>query len=359
MQLSSWKKRALAIAGCAAVLISVTALTPARATNFTRGDTNADGRFDLSDGVNILLFLFGGDGVFLPCQDAADGNDSGLVDLSDGVFLFTHLFLGGPPPAHPAFPTCGVDPTDDDGLGCADYPTCDQDVDPPVIGNLTLVAVTDSTATIYFETDEPATATFDYGLDDSYGEQQEQLSLQTAHQFDLTGLNDGTEYHYQITVTDESGNSFSSSDQAFNTVPARSELGDIGHVLNRLTYGPTADLIDHVREIGVAAYIEEQIGSDANLDDGNEALTSRMADLFSEERFHDIEPIVPIASMWRYLKGIAEPPADWTAPGFDDSAWAEGVAGFGYGDRDDNTVLEDMPARADNPETVDVDESQR
>ena len=41
------------------LVVTASAFTPARATNFTRGDTNADGGFDLSDGVNVLNYLFG------------------------------------------------------------------------------------------------------------------------------------------------------------------------------------------------------------------------------------------------------------------------------------------------------------
>ncbi|HAK94749.1 MAG TPA: hypothetical protein DCM87_07025 [Planctomycetes bacterium] len=51
--------------------------------------------------------------------------------------------------------------------------------------------------------------------------------------------------------------------------------------------------------------------------------------------------VVPGAE-WRYFKGVADPPADWAEPAFDDSAWSMGAAGFGYGDDDDATVLADM-----------------
>ncbi|MBI4582927.1 MAG: lamin tail domain-containing protein [Planctomycetes bacterium] len=55
--------------------------------------------------------------------------------------------------------------------------------------------------------------------------------------------------------------------------------------------------------------------------------------------------VIPQASPWKYFKGTVEPaPAlgEWTASGFDDAAWPDGPAGFGYGDNDDNTVLSDM-----------------
>jgi hypothetical protein len=45
---------------------------------------------------------------------------------------------------------------------------------------------------------------------------------------------------------------------------------------------------------------------------------------------------------WRYLlgdPGSIGPPAGWSGPGFDDSDWPLGRAGFGYGDGDDATVI--------------------
>jgi len=50
---------------------------------------------------------------------------------------------------------------------------------------------------------------------------------------------------------------------------------------------------------------------------------------------------------WRFFRGLAAPsaPADaWTAVDFDDSLWETGPAGFGYGDDDDATILDDMRA---------------
>ncbi|MDH7598298.1 MAG: right-handed parallel beta-helix repeat-containing protein [Sedimentisphaerales bacterium] len=55
--------------------------------------------------------------------------------------------------------------------------------------------------------------------------------------------------------------------------------------------------------------------------------------------------LVGADQVWRYLKGRSAPsePADaWTQLGFDDSAWQTGWAGFGYGDDDDRTILDDM-----------------
>lgn len=55
--------------------------------------------------------------------------------------------------------------------------------------------------------------------------------------------------------------------------------------------------------------------------------------------------LIPPHAQWSYLAGGETPETEmWTQVGFDpmDEGWAEGVAGFGYGDNDDRTLLEDM-----------------
>ena len=52
--------------------------------------------------------------------------------------------------------------------------------------------------------------------------------------------------------------------------------------------------------------------------------------------------ILPQGHVWRFFRGTQDPPAEWNQPGFDDSAWEQGPTGIGYGDEDDETVLEDM-----------------
>src|SRR5688572_29155342 len=78
---------------------------------FSRGDSNADGRFDISDPMHSLGYLFLG-GYPMECGDAADANDSGDIDISDPIYALAYLFLGGLEPPAP-FPECGPDPTDD------------------------------------------------------------------------------------------------------------------------------------------------------------------------------------------------------------------------------------------------------
>jgi hypothetical protein len=58
------------------------------------------------------------------------------------------------------------------------------------------------------------------------------------------------------------------------------------------------------------------------------------------------QDLVGPSADWRWLEGQAEPPATWADPGFDDSSWSVGRAGFGYGDGDDTTVITGMQGRS-------------
>ncbi|MGH9360860.1 MAG: hypothetical protein ACRD2T_03020 [Thermoanaerobaculia bacterium] len=72
---------------------------------FLRGDANADGRVDLSDGVSLIqhVFLGGPDGG---CALALDIDGSGKLDFQDFVSLASYLFAEELAPA-PPFPACG------------------------------------------------------------------------------------------------------------------------------------------------------------------------------------------------------------------------------------------------------------
>ncbi len=83
---------------------------------FIRGDSNSDGRVDLSDPINVLDFLFSG-AESPKCFDAADGNDDGRIDLADSIFLLGFFFAGGPRIPSP-YPDRGFDPTEDALPGC-------------------------------------------------------------------------------------------------------------------------------------------------------------------------------------------------------------------------------------------------
>jgi len=92
---------------------------------FRRGDADATGRLDISDGIFTLNFLFTG-GRTPPCFDSADADDNGKVEITDAIRVLGFLFIGGaePPPPGPA--SCGADPTPDSLSDCV--------YDPPAAG---------------------------------------------------------------------------------------------------------------------------------------------------------------------------------------------------------------------------------
>jgi hypothetical protein len=74
------------------------------------GDTNQDGRLNISDATTYLKFLFGTAALPLPCAGAtmADGGNATVFDvngdasanLADVVYLLGYMFSGGLPPAY-------------------------------------------------------------------------------------------------------------------------------------------------------------------------------------------------------------------------------------------------------------------
>jgi len=87
---------------------------------FRRGDSNQDGRPDVSDVIDALLVLFAGGTT--NCVAALDTDGSGVVDLTDPVALANYLFRGGNAPPEP-FAACGRDAGAVD-LGCESFAGC-------------------------------------------------------------------------------------------------------------------------------------------------------------------------------------------------------------------------------------------
>ena len=94
-------------------IIVLTEPTPgagAEPVTFIRGDANADGEVNLTDGTLILNVS---QEEPPSCLDRYDADDNGEVNfITDGIYLMNFLNAGGPPPP-PPFPDEGEDPTPD------------------------------------------------------------------------------------------------------------------------------------------------------------------------------------------------------------------------------------------------------
>ncbi len=100
--------------------------TPARllATDFLRGDVNADGRVTPADFTFLQNYQFKG-GQMPTCLDAGDTDDNGALQLTDSIKTFRFFIYGlDVPPAPSSSP--GPDPTEDEVL-CETY-----QITPPV-----------------------------------------------------------------------------------------------------------------------------------------------------------------------------------------------------------------------------------
>ncbi len=120
-------------------------------------------------------------------------------------------FSTGTPPAHTVL---------------VDYFTVDNlppgsgggDTTAPVISNVVVSAITATSATISWTTDETASSRVDYGLDTTYGQTANGNGPVTSHSVTLTNLVPGTLHHYRVSSSDASGNTANGTDRTFTTL---------------------------------------------------------------------------------------------------------------------------------------------
>ena len=95
---------------------------------------------------------------------------------------------------------------------------CQSITPPPVISNIAVTDVSGQSATISWTTDQPATSRLDFGETTAYGNVVADTELVEEHGVVLTGLLDGTTYHFKITAANADGATAASADQTFATL---------------------------------------------------------------------------------------------------------------------------------------------
>ena len=93
-----------------------------------------------------------------------------------------------------------------------------KDKTPPEIEDISFI-VTDTTVTIYWDTNEYTDSKIKYGLDETYGSVVFHNNLMFSHQIEIKDLIEKTSYHYMIVAEDEYGNIKESDDNIFTTSP--------------------------------------------------------------------------------------------------------------------------------------------
>ncbi len=92
------------------------------------------------------------------------------------------------------------------------------DTTPPVISAISTSALTGTSVTVTWTTNEPADSQVEYGLTTSYGTSTTlNTSPVTSHSVPITGLTASTLYHYRVKSKDTAGNLTTSGDNTFTT----------------------------------------------------------------------------------------------------------------------------------------------
>jgi hypothetical protein len=122
-------------------------------------------------------------------------------------------------------------------------------VNPPVISNIVVSGIGQTSATVTWTTNTNSNSQVDYGLTTSYGSASTlNGTLTTSHSVALSGLSAGTTYHYQVRSQDSSGNLSVSPDNTFttqlapDTTPPTAGITapSAGSVSGTITYSATA-----------------------------------------------------------------------------------------------------------------------
>lgn len=90
---------------------------------------------------------------------------------------------------------------------------------PHKISNISVIAKTDTTATIRWVTYRSVICNVDFGTSRSYGQIYRETRPATEHEVQLTGLSAETLYHYRVQYIDDSAVSHYSYDYSFKTEP--------------------------------------------------------------------------------------------------------------------------------------------
>jgi hypothetical protein len=97
-------------------------------------------------------------------------------------------------------------------------PTAGVDTTPPTLSAIQATGISQTTATITWTTNEPATSQVEYGRNPNYGAATPvDTTLVTSHSQPLTGLTRNTVYHYRVLSRDAAGNLTRSGDSTFKT----------------------------------------------------------------------------------------------------------------------------------------------
>ena len=155
------------------------------------------------------------DGAILTLSGAANKtmtNDAtgfyGAVDLIPGHYTLTATFAGLDPISTNITIVAG-------NVFTADFIL--SDTTAPTISGILITNLSNTSATIIWNTDEMAGSILEYGADSDYGLLASNVTLTSSHSIHLSGLFPCTTYHFRVKSVDGSANETVSEDLTFST----------------------------------------------------------------------------------------------------------------------------------------------
>ncbi len=115
----------------------------------------------------------------------------------------------------------------------------------PAISGVTQSNITGSSASITWQTDQPATGQVEYGTSAAYGSTSSvDQNLSASHSVVLAGLQPNTTYHFKVKSKDAGGNEVACQDQTFTTLSAVSPAVGTGTAAGQRAPGFTLSSLD-------------------------------------------------------------------------------------------------------------------
>ncbi|PIT97317.1 hypothetical protein COT77_02165, partial [Candidatus Berkelbacteria bacterium CG10_big_fil_rev_8_21_14_0_10_41_12] len=112
----------------------------------------------------------------------------------------------------------------------------------PGLSDVDISNITLTFADVTWETTTAASGTLDYGTSISYGNSVEQESgITTQHTAKLEGLSHSTTYHFKISGTDIDGNTITSDDYVFDTLPIP-KISQVGYQPDNSSASPSVEI---------------------------------------------------------------------------------------------------------------------
>ncbi len=131
------------------------------------------------------------------------------------------------------------------------------DTTPPVVSGITTSNITETTASISWATDEGASSQVEYGTTTDYGSFSNiNSSFVTSHSRTLSGLANGTSYHYRVISSDSSLNVVNSGDNTFTTSAIPDTIGPVISNINAGSISSSGATIIWTTDEGASSQVE-------------------------------------------------------------------------------------------------------